>query len=417
MFDIVFHRKNHFCFFFHSAILFSCFYRKNVTFYDNSSAIQNPLGFPSSTPDMSQREPQDVMLGFAETDFLSVSRISQLKNHFGSLELAWNCSDKKEFLTAGISQKSVNTFFEKRQKADPEKMAKNLLSVSAEMIFWGDKNYPNPLKTIDSPPVFLFVRGQLKSEDVLSLSVVGTRRVSVNGRQMTESVMPELVRSGLCIISGLARGVDAIAHKATLQCRGRTIAVLGNGIDAIYPPENRMLGEKIIESGGAVVSEFCPGTPPNAFHFPRRNRIVAGLSLGTLVVEGAEKSGSLITAQFALEQGKEVFAVPGSPAVKMSAGPNRLIQRGEAKLVLSAEDILNELALPTVASQQSIQRSLPTDPIQKAVFELLEEEPLLFDDILHKSDFVSAEVSATLTILEMKGFALSFGGNRWAKRL
>jgi DNA processing protein len=362
-------------------------------------------------------EKRETLLGFAETDFLSVPRISQLKNHFGSLESAWNYTDQKEFIAAGVSQRSVASFLEKRQKADPEKMDKKNPIRKCQNGLWEDESYPEVLKTIDSPPVFLFVRGHLKSDDALSISVVGTRRVSVNGRQMTESIVPELVNAGLTITSGLARGVDAIAHKATVQSGGRTIAVLGNGIDAIYPPENRVLGEKIIESGGAVISEFCPGTPPNAFHFPRRNRIVAALSLGTLVIEGAEKSGSLITAQFALEQGKEVFAVPGSPAVKMSEGPNRLIQRGEAKLILSAEDILSELSLPTIKSQQSIQKSLPADPIQKAVYELLEEEPLLFDEILRKSEYVSAEVSATLTILEMKGFALSFGGNRWAKKL
>jgi len=370
---------------------------------------------PPSTP--YQRGNKEALFGFAETDFLSVPRLSQLRNYFGDLESAWKCENKDDFLMAGIMEKSVNTFFEKRKKSNPEKMMKELEKCRAKLIFWEDEEYPEPLKTIDSPPVFLFIRGELKKEDALSISVVGTRRVSSNGRQMTESLVPDLVSHHLCIISGLARGVDAIAHKAALNSEGRTVAVLGNGIDAIYPPENRMLGEKIIESGGAVISEFPPGTPPNAFHFPRRNRIVAGLSLGTLVVEGAEKSGSLITAQFALEQGKEVFAVPGSPVVKMSAGPNRLIQRGEAKLILSAEDILNELPIASIQSQQKVQQAIPTDPIQKAVFEFLEDEAFLFDDILRKSEFSSSQLSATLTILEMKGFAISLGGNRWARKL
>lgn len=317
---------------------------------------------------------------------------------------------------AGIQRRSAESLMEKKNAVNPEQVLAQIEKAGAKIIFFEDEDYPQRLKTIDSPPAILLVRGTLAATDGISLSVVGTRRVSVAGRQMTEKLVPELVHSGLAIISGLARGVDAVAHKATLSSGGKTVAVLGNGIDQVYPTENRSLAQKIIESGGAIISEFVPGVPANAFNFPRRNRIVAGISLGTLVIEGAEKSGSLITAQFALEQGREVFAVPGSPASPMALGPNRIIQSGTAKLVIDAEDILNELPIELTRSQEQLQRAVPSDPIEKSIYELLNEEPQLFDEIVRDSGLQPAQFSAMLTILEMKGFAVNYGGNRWAKK-
>ncbi len=357
-----------------------------------------------------------VLAGFAATDFLTPARIAGLRNHFGSLERAWQCKDVKAFEQAGITKRSAQIFLDKTQQIDAAKVLEQITKANAKIVFYEDDDYPQRLRTIDAPPVILLVRGALAAADGISLSVVGTRRISVAGRQMTEKLVPALVRSGLAIVSGLARGVDAVAHSETIKSGGKTIAVLGNGIDQIYPSENRSLADKIVASGGAIISEFCPGVPPNAFHFPRRNRIVAGISLGTLVIEGAEKSGSLITAQFALEQGREVFAVPGSPAVPMAMGPNRLIQNGTAKLVMDAEDILNELPLELKRSQEQLQRTVPTDPIEKSIYELLDHEPRLFDEIVRTSELQPAQFSAMLTILEMKGFVVNYGGNRWARK-
>lgn len=357
-----------------------------------------------------------VLAGFAATDFLTPARIASLRSHFGSLERAWQCDIAGEFEQAGISKRSAETFLEKKKTIVPEQVLQLITKADARIVFCEDDDYPQRLRTIAAPPTILLVRGNLAANDGISLSVVGTRRISVSGRQMTEKLVPALVRAGLAIISGLARGVDAIAHSETIANGGKTIAVLGNGIDQVYPSENRNLAHKIVESGGAIISEFCPGVPPNAFHFPRRNRIVAGISLGTLVIEGAEKSGSLITAQFALEQGREVFAVPGSPAVAMAMGPNRLIQNGTAKLVMDAEDILNELPLELKRSQELLQRAVPTDPIEKNIFELLDEDPRPFDEIVRTSGLPAAQFSAMLTILEMKGFAVNYGGNRWARK-
>lgn len=359
-------------------------------------------------------ESREILAGFAETDMLSVPRLSLFRNYFGSLKSAWDCDNAKEFLTAGLGEKATALFLERKKSANPQKFFASLEKCGASLIFWEDDAYPQRLKNITSPPIFLFCRGEIQTEDQFSLAVVGTRRISAHGKQMTERMVSGLVRAGMTIISGLARGVDALAHRKTLQENGRTIAVLGCGIDTIYPPEHHELAEDILASG-AILSEFPPGTPPHAYHFPRRNRIVSGLSLGTLVVEGAEKSGSLITARFALDQNREVFAIPGSPSSSTALGPNRLIQKGEAKLVLTPEDILEEIAAPAIESQHAVQKFFPPDGAERTVYDLLPEEPTLFDDLLRKSEFSSAQFASTLTILEMKGFVTQFGGNRWAK--
>lgn len=360
-------------------------------------------------------ESRELLACFAETDMLSVPRISLLRNFFGSLENAWKCENPQEFLSAGFGEKATTLFFERKKAGDPKKFLASLAQCGASLLFWEDNAYPERLKNIASPPVFLFCRGTLLPEDQFSLAVVGTRRISAHGKQMTERMVSGLARAGMTIVSGLARGVDALAHRKTLQEKGRTIAVLGCGIDTIYPPEHRELAEEILASG-AILSEFAPGVPPHHYHFPRRNRIVSGLSLGTLVIEGTEKSGSLITAQFALDQNREVFAVPGSPASATAFGPNRLIQKGEAKLVLTPEDILEEIALPERESHHAVQKLFPPDGVERTVYDFLSEEPTLFDDLLRKSAFSSAQFASTLTILEMKGFVIQFGGNRWAKK-
>lgn len=361
-------------------------------------------------------ENKEIFAAFAETDFLSVPRISQLKNYFGSLENAWKNNSREDYYMAGVRTKSVESFFEKKKNIIPERSWEKVQKSGAEMIIWGDQEYPEMLSTISAPPAILFTKGKLQPEDSLALAVVGTRKISATGKQAVTKFIPDLCRAGLTIVSGLAKGVDAAAHKEALRCDGRTIAVLGNGIDDIYPVENRGLAREILEKGGVILSEFFPGVQPNNFNFPRRNRIVSGLSLGTFVVEGAIKSGSLITAQYALEQNREVFALPGDPFRSASAGTNYILQKGEAKLVLQAEDILQELPLKTISSQKEVQQKLPSDPIEKSVFETLASEPLLFDDLVRETSILPAQFSATLTILEMKGYATNLGGNRWIRK-
>ena len=205
-----------------------------------------------------------------------------------------------------------------------------------------DKNYPENLKKIDNPPLKLFVRGKIKTIDRKALAVVGSRKMSYYGKKVTQKLVADLIKEKITIVSGLARGIDTIAHQTALKMGGRTIAVLAGGLDKIYPPENKDLAEKIIKGHGAVVSEFPLGQSAVAENFPIRNRIISGLSLGTLVIEGAAKSGSLITARYAAEQGREVFAVPGPIDAIGSQAPLFLIKQG-AKLVETLEDILEEL--------------------------------------------------------------------------
>jgi len=207
-----------------------------------------------------------------------------------------------------------------------------------------NKNYPELLKEIYNPPQTLYVNGQLKAEEIYPLAVVGTRKISLYGQKITRSLVKALAQAGLTIISGLALGVDGIAHQATLDVDGRTIAVLGSGLDIVYPSSHQQLAQKIIKSNGAIVSEYEPKTRPSRWAFPARNRIVAGMSLGILVIEAPKKSGALITARFALEQGREVFAVPGNVDNKNSEGCNLLIKMG-ARPVTKPEDILEAFNL------------------------------------------------------------------------
>ena len=237
-----------------------------------------------------------------------------------------------------------------------------------KILTWEDADYPDKLMNIDQPPPVIYIRGSIKPEDRWAVAIVGTRRVTSYGRQVTEQVSTYLARNGLTVVSGLARGVDGVAHQTTLANNGRTIAVLGSGIDQIYPPEHRQLAEKIIENG-AVISDYHPGTPPDAGNFPPRNRIISGLSLATVVVEAGETSGALITATFAAEQGREVFAVPGPIYAPQSKGTNRLIREG-AQPLLDPVDIMESLNLRKVDHYKQASLLLPGDELETKLMEI-----------------------------------------------
>jgi DNA processing protein len=274
-------------------------------------------------------------------------------------------------------------------------------------------DYPLSLLQIDDPPPFLYVKGSLVAEE-LAVAVVGSRRSSDYGRMVTEKLSRELAEQGVTIVSGLARGVDTAAHRGALKGGGRTIGVLGCGIDVVYPSENAQLSVEI-ESNGAVISEFPMGTAPLAENFPRRNRIVSGLSKGVLVVEAAEGSGSLITARLALDQGRDVFAVPGSIVSKVSRGTNLLIRDG-AKLVLSVEDILDELPHGKRSpGQQSPKKQSPELlPDEQTIWAVVAGAPLHIDEITVKSKLTAGEVSAILLRLELKGGVTQLPGKVFA---
>jgi DNA processing protein len=241
------------------------------------------------------------------------------------------------------------------------------------------------------------------------VAVVGTRRLTAYGRQVTRDIVSGLVRNGVTIISGLARGIDAVAHQAALDAGGRTIAVLCSGLDFIYPAENRSLVKEIISGRGAVISEYGLGVQPEAKNFPPRNRVISGLSLGVIVVEAGKRSGALITANFALEQGRDVFAVPGNINSVASKGPNRLIQDG-AKLVTCADDVLDELNLQMVVEQTAVQLLLPETAEEAALLAHLNYNPIHVDELGRATGFPTNLVSSTLTMMELKGMVQQTGG-------
>ncbi len=268
----------------------------------------------------------------------------KILNYFGSLDIAWQ-SGINEFKQAGLNQSIVEQIMKQRPKINPDYEMEKLEKEKIGLITIQDESYPKLLKEIYAPPVILYIRGSFKPNDNFSLGVVGTRKLSNYGQQITPIITSKLSKAGITIVSGLAKGIDTIAHQTAIKNNGRTIAVLGSGIDSksVYPAINKYLAEKIVENG-AVISEFPINTKPLAQNFPQRNRIISGLSLGILVIEAPEKSGAMITARNALEQNRDVFAIPGDILSNNSLGPNSLIKMG-AKLVTKTSDILEELNL------------------------------------------------------------------------
>ena len=275
-----------------------------------------------------------------------------------------------------------------------------------------DKNYPKLLKEIKDPPEVLFYRGELKPKENC-FAVVGTRMSSPYGKQVALEIAGDLAEAGLIIVSGLAPGIDTFAHQAAVERGKRTIAVLGTGLDekSIYPQSNLKLAKKILETGGCLISEYPPGTPGSKFTFPNRNRIISGLSLGVLVVEAKQKSGALITAHYAFEQKRKVFAVPGPIHSLNSKGCHYLIKKG-AKLVENANDILKELNLPYSTSGVDYLRGENEE--ENLILGALKEEALDVDKIIERTKLSAAKVASTLAILEIKGKVRNLGGNTYA---
>jgi DNA processing protein len=273
---------------------------------------------------------------------------------------------------------------------------------------WLDDEYPARLKEIDDKPPVLYLRGTLLPDDEWALALVGTRRATPYGRQAAEHFATDLSRHRITVVSGLARGIDAVAHRAALAAGGRTIGVLACGLDMVYPPEHAKLAQEIIQHG-CLVSDYPVGTQPRSEYFPRRNRILSGISLGVLVVEGDVDSGALITARIALDQNREVFAVPGSIYSPTYRGANKLIQEGEAKLVAAAEDILEELNLTMATHQLELQEVLPSDPTEARLLKVLSNQPIHIDEVQRVSGLPIATVSGALAMLELKGMVRQIG--------
>ncbi len=288
------------------------------------------------------------------------------------------------------------------------------LAERVEVVRRDDPTYPAALRAIVDPPQILYVRGTLRDEDKAAVAVVGSRRASAYGVAVAEWLGRELARCRVTVISGLARGVDAAGHRGALAGGGRTIAVLGCGVDIVYPPEHARLMVQIIESG-AVLSEYPPGTAPLKHHFPRRNRLISGLALGVVVVEGREDSGALITADCALEQGREVFAVPGPVFAPTSALPHRLMQQG-AKLVATVEDILEELRLPKLPLRAAAP-AIALEGTEAAVYAQLTLDPQHVDTLTARCGLPVAEIARTLLALELRGLVRALAGQRYVRTI
>ena len=334
-------------------------------------------------------------------------RIRQLKEYFKTLASAWK-APLTELKKAGIDSRVAASIDQLRDKLSPDDELEKLKIHGVRALTCEDHDYPSRLKEIyDYPPV-LFSRGSGQIQDESAIAIVGTRRASVYGRQVTEDMVRELVANGILIVSGLAKGIDSIAHRTAIENNGRTVAVSACGLDLVYPAENAKLAQSIMENG-LLISEYPIGTRPKADNFPRRNRIMSGISLGVLIVEAGETSGALITCKQALEQNREVFAVPGSILSPASRGTNRLIQRGEAKLVLTGNDILEELNLSVVAQQLEIKEPQGANDTETKILAAIESEPVQIDELCRRTGFPAATVTGTLTILELKGLVRQFG--------
>ena len=345
-------------------------------------------------------------VGFSLIPGIGRVRLTQLENYFSNLEDAWKASPV-ELKHAGLDSGSIRAIQYWQPKISLEAEMEKLDRYGVKVLTWHDPDFPSRLKEIYDYPPLLYVRGSLLPEDEWCLAVVGTRRASVYGRQVTEEIVADLAQNKITIVSGLAKGIDSIAHHSALDAGGRSIAVFASGLDIVYPSENASLARSIIQQG-ALISEYPLGTRPKADNFPRRNRIMSGLSLGVLVVEAGETSGALITAHLALEQNREVFAIPGSILSPASRGTNRLIQEG-AKLVRSYTDILEELNLTAVAQQIEMKEVIPASDTESLLLKQLSAEPTHIDEVCRSSGLPISMVSSTLAMMELKGLVKQVG--------
>lgn len=356
---------------------------------------------------------------FAAVGRFGPQSFRKLLARFPDLETAWHAT-REEIIESGIGEKQTNCFLDKREKISPELIFEELLKEKIEILTIQNDGYPPQLKEIPSAPPVLYFRGEKEILSNKSIAVVGSRKFTTYGERAAQSLCRDLVRYGLTITSGLALGIDAIAHRTVLEAEGKTIAVLATGIDdaSIYPRDNFNLAKKILESGGVLITEYPPRTPSLKQNFPARNRIMAGLSIGTLIIEAAVSSGSLITADYALEFNREVLAIPGDIFSLQSIGTNDLIKKG-AKLVQSASDILAELNLEGAGEQSHFPGAQkiyePKTKEDKSIWDILSNEPLHVDIISKMTKLNPATVNSVLSVLEVEGAVKNIGGQNYIK--
>jgi DNA processing protein len=360
-------------------------------------------------------EKQKYLIALSRIPRFGIKKFRHLRQYFPSAEEIWSVSFSglKEM---GWDDKKAEEFIFHRDQIDPEAEQEKVIKEDITVIDTESEHYPKLLNQIYFPPFLLYCRGNIAAASDFSLAVVGSRKPTNYGQMAAEKLCADICSRGLTIVSGLAVGIDSIAHFTAVENNAATVAVLGSGLDKdnIYPPQNRSLAEKIIAKNGAVISEFPLGTMPVKHNFPMRNRLISGLSLGTLVIEAGESSGALITADFSLEQNREVFAVPGSIFSDNSVGTNRLIKKG-AKLIASVEDILEELNLSDIKRYQSTQEVIPGSPEEASILSNL-TEPRHINELVRLTALSMPELNATLVLLEMKGLVKNLGNMTFARR-
>ncbi|MEK7617529.1 MAG: DNA-processing protein DprA [Patescibacteria group bacterium] len=344
------------------------------------------------------------------------TRLFKLANHFeNDFERAFKAS-KHELIKAGLENEVVDAWLEKKPKINLNVEKSLMENEGIGIIAQNDVNYPKLLLEIPKFPVLLYYRGIMENADELCFAVVGTRNIATYGRSVIPDLVAPLVQAGAVIVSGMAFGVDSEAHKQALIKGKRTIAVLGGGLDnkSLYPKHHQLLAQEILDNGGALLSEYPPLTPNFKQHFVARNRIISGMSIGTLVVECDLKSGSLITAKHALEQNRQVYAVPGPIYAEMSKGPNNLIKMG-AKAVTEANDILEDLNLKSLPEEVENQNIFGDNPVENKLLEIINKEPIIINEIIKSSGLDVGEVTSALTFLEMKGKIRNLGGQQYIR--
>lgn len=355
----------------------------------------------------------NIPAAIALSRFMPFGPVSLLRlwRAFPNLEEAFR-ADAGALERAGIDPSAAATFVKERGQLNPEQEAQRVRDAGVSVTALDDPSYPALLREIPTPPLLLYHKGKLPANSDVCVAIVGTRLATPYGKSCALIFARELARSGVVIVSGLAIGIDATAHEATVEVGGRTIAVVAHGLHTLYPSQNRLLADRIVASGGAIVSEFPLGMEPMKQNFPMRNRIISGLSKATLVVEGKLTSGALITAREALDQNRDIFAIPGDITRENSAGPNSLLQAG-ASVALVPEDILNALALQAALPLPT--KSIDVPSVARPVLALLDKNPKSIDDVVHVANLPAADVMAILTQLELKELARDVGGGMYVR--
>lgn len=343
--------------------------------------------------------------------FIGPRRIRRLLDRFGSLAAAWSANEGA--IRRTLDDRAAVSFLMARAKIDPLLIFERISGDGIDVLTLEHDGYPPLLREIASPPPVLYLRGQVLETDRAAVAVVGTRRTTAYGREMAMRIGDGLARAGITVVSGLALGVDGVAHSAALGAGGRTLAVLGSGVNVIYPYEHGLLAERV-SLQGAVMSEYPPDRKPDAPNFPARNRLIAGLSLGVAVIEAPERSGALITADFAADQGREVFVVPGPATSPASAGTNRLLRDG-ARIVRSADDILEDLDISQEASDGPVQQVLPLDDLDRRLLSVLTADAQHIDDIAERAGLPLPQVSAMLLTLELQNLVRNIGAQHYTR--